>query len=191
MADEDDPLICGTEACAAPASARTQPAVLSSAAELSVISDAICPWCYVGKRRLEQALALIDGARPFKVTWRPFQLNPHMPKEGVDRREYRMRKFGSWERSQALDAQLREVGQSVGIDFRHDLMKRTPNTFDAHRVIWLAGREDRRTPWWSGCSAPISARGATSEITASLRDWRRKRGSTPQRSWRAARAPRK
>ena len=109
--------------------------------ELSVISDAICPWCYVGKRRLEQALALIDGARPFKVTWRPFQLNPQMPKEGMDSREYRMRKFGSWERAQARYAQMREVGRSVGIDFRHDLMARIPNTFDAHRLIWLAGRE--------------------------------------------------
>jgi predicted DsbA family dithiol-disulfide isomerase len=63
-----------------------------------------------------------------------------MPKAGIDRREYRMRKFGSWERSLQLDAQLTEVGKSVGITFRYDLMTRTPNTFDAHRLIWLAGR---------------------------------------------------
>jgi predicted DsbA family dithiol-disulfide isomerase len=139
--DEDDALICGIDGCATPDGAKGAAANLASAAQLSIISDAICPWCYVGKRRLEQALQMIDGARTFKVTWHPFQLNPGMPKEGIERREYRMRKFGSWERSLALDAQLREVGKTVGIDFRHDLMTRTPNTFDAHRLIWLAGQQ--------------------------------------------------
>lgn len=139
--DDDDGLICGIDGCATPAAAHDATASLAATAQLAVISDAICPWCYVGKRRLEQALSLIDGARPFKVTWHPFQLNPQMPKEGIERREYRMRKFGSWERSLALDAQLKDVGKSVGIDFRHDLMTRTPNTFDAHRLIWLAGKE--------------------------------------------------
>jgi predicted DsbA family dithiol-disulfide isomerase len=141
MAEEDDAVICRIDGCATPAAASSAAARLSPAAQLSIISDAICPWCYVGKRRLEQALSLIDGAREFKVTWHPFQLNPDMPKQGIDRREYRMRKFGSWERSLALDAQLKEVGKTVGIDFRHDLMTRTPNTFDAHRLIWLAGQE--------------------------------------------------
>src|SRR5262245_32079128 len=140
MAGDDDALICGTDGCA-PARAPEGASVPESADELSVVSDAICPWCYVGKRRLEQALQLLNGARSFKVTWRPFQLNPDMPKDGIERREYRMRKFGSWERSLQLDAQLTEVGKSVGIPFRYDLMTRTPNTFDAHRLIWLAGKE--------------------------------------------------
>ena len=139
MARENEPAVCGIDGCASPTGARDAP-VPAFSAELSVISDAICPWCYVGKRRLEQAFALIDGAQTFKVTWRPFQLNPDMPKQGIERREYRMRKFGSWERSLQLDAQLKEVGKSVGIDFRHDLMKRTPNTFDAHRLIWFADK---------------------------------------------------
>lgn len=112
----------------------------AAAAELSVVSDAICPWCYIGKRRLEQAFALMNSAARFRVAWRPFELNPQMPKAGIDRREYRMRKFGSWERSLQLDAQLTEIGKNVGITFRYDLMKRTPNTFDAHRLIWLAGQ---------------------------------------------------
>jgi predicted DsbA family dithiol-disulfide isomerase len=81
----------------------------------------------------------MDRAPKLRVAWRPFELNPQMPKAGIERREYRMRKFGSWERSLQLDAQLTEVGRSVGIAFRYDLMKRTPNTFDAHRLIWLAG----------------------------------------------------
>jgi len=138
--EEGDSLICGTDGCATPATARGQAAVGAAAtAELSVVSDAICPWCYVGKRRLEQAFALLEGGPRFRVAWRPFELNPQMPKAGIERREYRMRKFGSWERSLALDAQLTEVGKTVGIAFRYDLMKRTPNTFDAHRLIWLAG----------------------------------------------------
>ena len=139
-ATKDDAVICGIDGCETPESARGEAMAATAAGELSVVSDAICPWCYVGKRRLEQAFALMDGAPRPRVAWRPFELNPQMPKEGIERREYRMRKFGSWERSLALDAQLTEVGRSVGIDFRYDLMKRTPNTFDAHRLIWLAGR---------------------------------------------------
>jgi predicted DsbA family dithiol-disulfide isomerase len=138
MAD-DDALVCGTDGCETPSSARGEAAIAATPGELSIVSDAICPWCYVGKRRLEQAFALMNGTLHPRVTWRPFELNPQMPKAGVERREYRMRKFGSWERSLALDAQLAEVGKSVGIAFRYDLMKRTPNTFDAHRLIWLAG----------------------------------------------------
>ena len=109
---------------------------------LEVVSDAICPWCYVGKRRLAKALALLaPEGLTFAVRWLPFQLNPDMPKGGVDRRAYRTRKFGSWERSQALDARVAAVGAGEGLAFRHDLMARTPNTFDAHRLVWLAGRE--------------------------------------------------
>ena len=108
--------------------------------QLLVVSDAICPWCYVGKRRLEKALALLPELQ-VNVTWRPFELNPDMPKEGVDRRAYRTRKFGSWEESQRLDATIRAVGASEGLVFRHDLMQRTPNTIDAHRLIWMAERD--------------------------------------------------
>lgn len=139
MADNEDALVCGPDGCAVPGTTPGETLAATPAAELSIVSDAICPWCYVGKRRLERAFALMDGASRFRVTWRPFELNPQMPKAGIDRREYRMRKFGSWERSLQMDAQMTEVGKSVGITFRHDLMKRTPNTFDAHRLIWLAG----------------------------------------------------
>jgi predicted DsbA family dithiol-disulfide isomerase len=106
---------------------------------VDVISDVICPWCYVGKRRLEKAVATLGG--PVKVRWLPFQLNPTMPKEGVSRREYRTKKFGSWERSQELDARVIAVGQSEGIHFAFDRIERTPNTLDAHRLIGLAERQ--------------------------------------------------
>ena len=102
---------------------------------IDVISDVICPWCFIGKRRLEKAL---DG-RPATVRWHPFQLNPDMPREGIERKAYRISKFGSWERSQQLDAQVAAAGQGEGIAFNFDRQVRTPNTLDAHRVTWLAG----------------------------------------------------
>jgi predicted DsbA family dithiol-disulfide isomerase len=107
---------------------------------LDVVSDAICPWCWIGKRQLGRALALLaPEGLAFAVHWRPFQLNPDMPKEGRDRRVYRTQKFGSLERGAQLDAQVAQAGEAVGLSFRHDLMARTPNTVDAHRVIRLAG----------------------------------------------------
>lgn len=107
---------------------------------VDVISDVICPWCYIGKRRLEQAIAALDDQHSASVRWHPFQLNPSMPKEGISRREYRIEKFGSWERSVELDAQVAAAGNAEGIHFAFDKMARTPNTVDAHRLIWLAGQ---------------------------------------------------
>jgi len=105
---------------------------------VDVVSDVICPWCYIGKRRLEKAIAAFDGQHDVQVRWHPFQLNPTMPKEGISRRDYRRRKFGSWERSLELDAQAIAAGESEGIQFAFDKSERTPNTVDAHRLIWLA-----------------------------------------------------
>ena len=105
---------------------------------VDVISDVICPWCYIGKRRLEKAIAAFDGQHDVQVKWHPFQLNPTMPKEGISRKEYRTRKFGSWERSLELDAKVIAFGKSGGINFAFDKIERTPNTVDAHRLIWLA-----------------------------------------------------
>jgi len=122
------------------------PAYAITSLEIEVISDAICPWCWVGKRRLDRALAALSPEIRATVTWRPFELNPNMPKEGLDRRAYRSRKFGSWEHSQALDAQVAATAKADGLDFRHDRMERTPNTIDAHRLIWLAWREGKQDP---------------------------------------------
>ena len=105
---------------------------------VDVISDVICPWCLIGKRRLEKAIAALVGQHDVQVRWHPFQLNPTMPKEGISRREYRIEKFGSWERSQELDAKVIAVGKTEGIQFAFDKSERTPNTVDAHRLIWLA-----------------------------------------------------
>ncbi len=109
---------------------------------IDIVSDVICPWCYIGKRQLERALATLEheGLR-FSVHWNPFQLNPDMPKEGRDRIAYRVQKFGSTERARELDERVGGAAANVGLSFRQDLMLRTPNTLDAHRLVWLAGRE--------------------------------------------------
>jgi predicted DsbA family dithiol-disulfide isomerase len=116
-------------------------ATAATPGRIEVISDAICPWCWIGKRQLERALPMMAGqGLTFTVTWHPFQLNPDMPAGGVDRRDYRAQKLGSLAQSEAADARVAQAGAGVGLQFRHDLMRRTPNTVDAHRVIRLAGR---------------------------------------------------
>ena len=108
---------------------------------VDVISDVICPWCYIGKRRLEKAVAAFEGEHEVRVRWLPFQLNPTCRRKGISRREYRTKKFGSWERSLELDAQVVAAGRAEGIQFAFDRIERTPNTLDAHRLIWLADKE--------------------------------------------------
>jgi predicted DsbA family dithiol-disulfide isomerase len=107
---------------------------------IDVVSVVICPWCYIGKRRLEKAIAMLDGTQAVRVRWLPFQLNSSMPKEGIERREYRTKKFDSWEYSQQLDAKVAAVGEAEGIHFAFDRIGRTPNTLAAHRLIWLADK---------------------------------------------------
>ena len=114
---------------------------MRGAIQVSITSDFICPWCLIGERRLQVALARLPGDVAVRMRWLPFQLNPTMPKEGLDRRAYRTAKFGSWERSQALDAQVAAAGRGDGIAFNHARMLRTPNTLAAHRLMRLAARE--------------------------------------------------
>lgn len=107
--------------------------------KLEIVSDTICPWCYIVKRRFAAALPHLRAeGLTFEVRWRPFQLNPGMPKEGRDRRTYRSAKFGSWEKSLALDAQVEAVGAADGLEFHHERMRKTPNTVASHVLINLA-----------------------------------------------------
>jgi predicted DsbA family dithiol-disulfide isomerase len=107
---------------------------------IDIVSDVICPWCFIGKRRLEKALKQLGDPPGVMVNWKPFQLNPQMPADGIERRAYRIAKFGSWAQSQARDAQVATAGAEEGITFAFDKMTRTPNTLDPHRLIWLAGQ---------------------------------------------------
>ncbi|ACA17228.1 DSBA oxidoreductase [Methylobacterium sp. 4-46] len=109
---------------------------------ISVFSDVICPWCYVGKRRLERALDQLGMRETTAVEWLPFELNPDMPVEGMERAHYRARKFGV-ERSAQLDAQMAELGRQEGIHFAFDQMLRTPNTRRAHMLIAFATQHGR------------------------------------------------
>lgn len=112
--------------------------------EIEVVSDAICPWCWIGKRQLKRARTLLNDRLALNVVWRPFELNPGMPKEGVPRRVYRQAKFGSLDYSDRLDARVAEAGRAVGLEFRFERIGWTPNTFDAHRLIWLAGEKGKQ-----------------------------------------------
>ena len=145
MSDVLENAVCGVDGCA-PAALDYfgQASGAKATLAIEVISDAICPWCWVAKRRLDRAIAALAPDITASVAWLPFELNPEMPKAGVDRRAYRSAKFGSWQRSQALDAQVAAAGRSDGFVFNHDRMERTPNTVDAHRLIWLAGQHGKQ-----------------------------------------------
>ena len=110
---------------------------------IEVVSDVVCPWCYLGEKRLE--LALADEAGPVELRWRPFQLDPTIPQGGLDRAEYMERKFGKSGRLQAAHDNLTRLGAEIGATFVFDTIQRAPNTLDAHRLIrWAAGAGKQR-----------------------------------------------
>jgi predicted DsbA family dithiol-disulfide isomerase len=113
---------------------------------VDIVSDAICPWCFIGKRRFERALAeAAPGAvpGPVEIGWRPFQLNPDIPREGMDRAAYLRAKFGDAPGAGRHDAVI-AAGREEGIAFDFAAIKRTPSTLDAHRLIRYAGERDRQ-----------------------------------------------
>jgi len=112
--------------------------------KLDILSDPICPWCYIGKVNLERALER-SGDHPFEIEWHPFQLNPDMPREGADRRSYLEAKFGGKDKAVAAYARVTEVAAQAGLTFNFEAMERTPNTLDAHRLIHWAGIEGRQS----------------------------------------------
>ncbi|KAE9628489.1 DsbA family oxidoreductase [Parasedimentitalea maritima] len=112
--------------------------------KLDILSDPICPWCYIGKAHLDKALARIPN-HPFVIEWHPFQLNPDMPAKGMDRREYLETKFGGQDGAVKAYAPVVEHAQQAGLTINFEAMKRTPNTLDAHRLIHWAGIEDKQT----------------------------------------------
>jgi predicted DsbA family dithiol-disulfide isomerase len=110
---------------------------------IEIASDVICPWCYIGKRRLEKALASLAGEVEARIEWLPFQLNPGMPAGGMARADYRRQKFGSLEKGRALDARVAQEGAGEDIAFAFERMQRTPNTVAAHRLIDLAQKQGK------------------------------------------------
>jgi predicted DsbA family dithiol-disulfide isomerase len=107
---------------------------------IDVFSDVVCPWCYLGKRRLERALAGLR--RPAVVRWQPFQLDPTIPPNGIPRDDYLKRKFGSVAAIEPAHRRLAQLGHDEGIDYRFDLIQLSPNTIDAHRLVhWASGEQ--------------------------------------------------
>lgn len=112
--------------------------------QVDIIADLVCPWCYLGKRRLDDALLAVRG--PSVVSWFPFQLNPQMPAEGMGFEEYLESRFGELNALQPALADLTTTGKAEGSDFRFDLLSRVPNTLDAHRLLKLAETEGASVP---------------------------------------------
>jgi len=106
--------------------------------QIDIVSDTVCPWCFIGKRRIERAMALRPDVS-FEVFWRPYRLDPTIPREGVDRRAYLRAKFGDTPRSSAMGDAIRSEGAGEGIEFAFDKIAKSPNTLDSHRLVrWSA-----------------------------------------------------
>ena len=118
--------------------------IMAEAIKLDIMSDPICPWCYIGKAHLDRALQ-DHPDHPFAIEWHPFQLNPEMPREGMDRRAYLEGKFGGKEGAVKAYAPVVEHAEKAGLNINFEAMQRTPNTLDAHRLIHWAGIEGRQT----------------------------------------------
>ena len=108
---------------------------------IDIVSDTVCPWCFIGKRRLEQALAERPDGEEIRIEWKPFQLNPDMPEAGIDRKSYLEAKFGGPEGARQVYQNIQDAGATVGLDLKFDRIPRTPNTVDSHRLIDRAGQE--------------------------------------------------
>lgn len=111
--------------------------------KLDILSDPICPWCYIGKARLEKALGA-EPDHPFAIEWHPFQLNPDMPSQGMDRREYLETKFGGRENALRVYGEIDKHAREEGLDIDFAAIQRTPNTINAHRLIHWAGIEGKQ-----------------------------------------------
>ena len=139
--------------------------------KLDILSDPICPWCYIGKANLDRALS----QRPdheLAIEWHPFQLNPDMPDEGMDRRTYLETKFGGKERAVTVYAQIEQAAKVAGLDVDFGAIKRTPNTINAHRLIHWAGVEGRQLELGKRFAPPMRDQAPASDRTCQL--------STPQ-----------
>lgn len=109
--------------------------------KIDVVSDVVCPWCYIGKKRLETALASLPEHLETEITFQPFELNPDMPQEGTNQKEYLANKFGGIDRFEQITQRVTSVAAIEGLNFNFSIQQVSPNTFNAHRFIWLAGKE--------------------------------------------------
>jgi predicted DsbA family dithiol-disulfide isomerase len=113
--------------------------------KIDIVSDVVCPWCYIGKKRIEDALALATDV-PVEVTWRPFFLNSWVPREGISRDEYLTQKFGSPEAYKGIAGRVVAAAGEEGLSYHPELVKRQPNTIDCHRLIHWADAQGKAAP---------------------------------------------
>ncbi len=112
--------------------------------KVDIVSDVVCPWCYIGKRRIEGAMNELTDQFDFEVSYLPFELNPQTPKEGFNQKEYLAKKFGGEERYHQLTNHVKSVAAGEGLAFDFDKQKISPNTRDMHRIIWFAPQEGKQ-----------------------------------------------
>jgi predicted DsbA family dithiol-disulfide isomerase len=113
--------------------------------KIDVVSDIVCPWCYIGKRRLEKAIDQLSGEYDFEIEYHPFELNPSMPVAGADHKEYLSQKFGSESRYHQLTDHVTQVAAQEGLQFNYDKQKKSPNTRLMHSIVQLAKLEGKHT----------------------------------------------
>jgi predicted DsbA family dithiol-disulfide isomerase len=112
--------------------------------KIDVVSDVVCPWCYIGKRRLEKAVDQLKDKYNFQIEYHPFELNPDTPKDGYDQKIYLSNKFGGEDRYLEITENTTNVAAEDGLSFNFAIQKKSPNTFDAHRIIFYSQREGKQ-----------------------------------------------
>lgn len=117
---------------------------LKPTVKIDVVSDVVCPWCYIGKRRLEKAIEKVKDTIDIQLEYHPFELNPDMPKEGRNQREYLAQKFGSEAKYEQLTSHITAVAAEEGLHFDFSKQSTSPNTRDSHRIIWYAQEEGKQ-----------------------------------------------
>ena len=146
---------------------------------LDIFSDPVCPWCYIGKTHLDRALEAAPD-HPFQVEWHPFQLNPGMPAEGVDRAEYLEAKFGGKAKAVEIYARVEAAAHDAGLEIDFSRIKRMPNTLNAHRLIHWAGLEGRQTAIVAALFRAYWREGRDIGATDTLIDIAAKAGMNPE-----------
>lgn len=117
---------------------------MKSVIKIDIVSDVVCPWCYIGKRRIEQAMKTLENDFDFDVSYLPFELNPHTPSEGFNQKEHLIGKFGGEEKYNQIASHVTRVAAEEGLQFHFDKQQISPNTSDLHRIIWFAKKEGKQ-----------------------------------------------
>jgi predicted DsbA family dithiol-disulfide isomerase len=112
--------------------------------KVDIVSDVVCPWCYIGKRRIERAMQTLADEFEFDITYLPFELNPNAPKEGFNQKEYLTNKFGSEEKYKQITEHVSRIAAEEGLHFDFIKQQKSPNTKDAHRLLWYARKEGKQ-----------------------------------------------